>query len=73
MGMPTLYGVLWDPEGISIALINDEELQVGNMMGEYILKEIREDSVILMYGGEPLVLRISFDESDLKTPADNGR
>ncbi|MEE8536789.1 MAG: hypothetical protein V3S71_02195, partial [Acidobacteriota bacterium] len=29
-GRPVLYGVLWDPGGHSIALINDGEVQVGD-------------------------------------------
>ena len=66
---PVLYGVLWDPSGRSIALINDEEVQVGEQIAGYQLMEIREDAVVLKNGDEPVVLRISFEiPSDTASP-----
>ena len=58
---PVLYGILWDPGGNSIALINDGEVKVGDMVGEYRVKEIRNDAVVLDNGGEPVALTIAFD------------
>lgn len=58
---PVLYGVLWDPAGQSIALINDGEAKVGDTIGGYRVTEIRRDAVVLENGGEPLVLEISFE------------
>ena len=58
---PTLYGILWDPGGKSLALINDAEAKVGDTVGGYQVKEIRKDAVVLVNGGEPVVLKISFD------------
>lgn len=58
---PVLYGILWDPGGNSIALVNDGEVKVGDSIGGYRVKEIRQDAVVLMSGGVPVVLEIAFD------------
>lgn len=58
---PELYGILWDPAGNSIALINDGEARVGDAVGGYRVEEIRKDAVVLRNGGEPVVLTISFE------------
>ena len=60
---PVLYGIVWDPAGRSIALINDAELQVGEMIGKYRVEEIRRDAVVLDAGGERTVLQIVFGPS----------
>ena len=58
---PVLLGILWDPSGHSMALINDTEVKVGDTVGGYKVAEIRQDAVVLTGGGEPVVLQISFD------------
>ena len=58
---PVLYGILWDPDGRSIALINEMETKVGDTVAGYRVSEIRKDAVVLTNGGEPLVLMISFE------------
>ena len=59
---PVLYGILWDPTGHSIALINDTEAKVGDTINGYQVTEIRRDAVVLsVEGGEPVVLQITFD------------
>lgn len=59
---PVLYGILWDPSGQSLALINDTEVTVGDAVSGYQVQEIREDAVVLTDdGGHPLVLRVSFE------------
>ena len=58
---PILYGILWDPGGKSIALINDGEVKVGDRVNDYEVKEIRPDAVVLSNGGEPVVLQITFE------------
>ena len=58
---PVLYGILWDPGGQSIALINDAEVKVGDAVGGYRVKEIRQDAVVLINGGVPVVLEIAFE------------
>ena len=65
-----LYGILWEPGGQSIALINDLETKVGDAVGGYQVKEIRRDAVVLVNGGEPVVLSISFDDPGELPPGD---
>ena len=60
-GKPVLYGILWDPSGHSIAMVDDTEVKVGDAVGPYHVVDIREDAVVLKNGGEPLELRIEFD------------
>lgn len=65
---PVLYGIMWDPSGQSIALINDGEYKVGDTVNSYRIKDIRQDVVVLDNGGEePLVLQIAF-EAPASTP-----
>ena len=66
---PVLYGILWDPGGHSIALLNDVEAKVNDVVGEYRVAEIRPDAVVVTNGEEELVLSISFDTSQ-KSKAD---
>lgn len=64
---PVLYGILWDPRGESIAMLNDTEVTVGDTVGIYEVLEIRKDAVVLSAGGDPLVLQIEF-ETPPKSP-----
>ena len=65
---PVLYGVLWDPGGNSIALINDGEARVGDMVGDYRVVEIRKDAVVLANGGEPVVIEMAFETPPKSAP-----
>ncbi len=67
---PVLYGILWDPGGQSLALINDGEYRAGDTIGTYQVKEIRKDAVVLENGGEPVVLTIVFDAPSSKLSPD---
>ena len=58
---PMLRGILWDPGGHSLALINDIEAKVGHTIGDYQVREIRHDAVVLSNGAGELVLEISFE------------
>lgn len=66
MSKPVLFGILWDPGGRSIALINDVEVKVGDVVGAYRVMEIRPDAVVMSDGGEPLLLTIAFEEPPKK-------
>lgn len=59
-----LAGILWDPGGNSLALLNDTEVKVGDRVGEYQVMEIRQDAVVIVREGKPVVLRMSSDEQD---------
>jgi hypothetical protein len=64
---PVLYGILWDPHGQSMAMLNDTEVKVGDTVGIYQVLEIRKDAVVLSAGGDPVVLQIEF-ETPPKSP-----
>jgi hypothetical protein len=55
---PELDGILFDPAGDSIALVNGQEARVGEVIGGYRVVEIRQDAVVLEGGEGPVVLRI---------------
>lgn len=61
MSRPVLYGILWDPGGRSLAMINDAEVRVGDSVVGYDVVEIRKDAVVLSGDGELVVLQIEFD------------
>lgn len=61
--VPVLYGILWDPGGNSVALINDGEFQKGDTIGDYQVTGIRKDAVILRSSSEEIVLTINFQSS----------
>ncbi len=48
---PELYGILWDPGDHSIALLNDQEARIGDVVSGYKVIEIRKDAVVLSAGG----------------------
>lgn len=54
-----LSGILWDPEGKSSCLINNQIVKVGESIYGFMLKRITKDSVIITQGEEELVLRLS--------------
>ena len=57
-----LAGILWDPGGHSLALINETELRVGDTIHEYRVTDIRPDAVMLVRGDQTITLQIAFDE-----------
>lgn len=66
--VPKLEGILYDPGGHSLALLDGTEAKVGDTVSGYQVVEIRKDAVVLGGGEEPVVLRISF-ETPPKAPA----
>ena len=63
--LPVLYGILWDPDGRSMALINDREVSVGDQVGAYRVEEIQPDAVVLAdEGGERVVLGLAYESFD---------
>ena len=57
-GEPTLHGILWDPNGHSLALIDDTEVKVGDTVAGYQVTEIRQDGVVLKNGEKSVVLTV---------------
>ena len=58
--VPVLHGILYDPGGNSLALLNDAEAKVGDTVDGYQVVEIRKDAVVLSGGGAPVVLKLQF-------------
>ena len=61
VGPMVLDGILWDPRGQSIALVNGTEVKKGDRIGGYVVRDIRQDAVVLEQGSETLVLQINFE------------
>ncbi len=61
---PELFGILWDPRGSSIALVDELEVKVGDPVRDFHVQEIREDAVVLKRGEEQLVLQIGAVEPE---------
>ena len=61
VGPLVLDGILWDPKGQSIALVNGTEVKKGDHLGGYVVRDIRQDAVVLEQGNETLVLQINFE------------
>ena len=72
---PLLRGILWDAAGESIALLDDGEYKVGDVVSGYQVVEIRRDAVVLASGGRRTVLQISFESPSSRSSAThhNGR
>lgn len=62
LSLPVLGGILWDPVGRSLALLNGREHLVGEMVGSYQVVEIHQDHVVLEHDGHRVTLQITFDE-----------
>ena len=68
---PVLTGILWDPDGNSIALINDSEVGVGDVVAGYQVVEIESAAVVLDRDGKHVVLEISGGKTTTEgTPSD---
>ena len=70
---PVLHGILWDPGGQSLALINDGEAKVGDLVGDYRIEHIRKDAVVLNNGTETITLQILFDIAPKTPPKKNAK
>jgi hypothetical protein len=62
LSLPLLGGILWDPAGRSIALLNDREQVVGDMVGSFRLVEIHQDHVVLEQEDRRVTLQMTFEE-----------
>ena len=61
VGPLVLDGILWDRAGRSVALINGTEVKVGDQVGGYTVRTIRQDAVVLEQGADVVVLQINFE------------
>ncbi|MBI4341109.1 MAG: hypothetical protein HY598_02365 [Candidatus Omnitrophica bacterium] len=72
LSKPTLHGILWDPIGRSIALIDDTEVRVGDTVRGYRVAAIRQDEVVLEGDGQSVVLQIAFETQPSGTTTGGG-
>jgi hypothetical protein len=67
-----LGGILWDPGGHSIALINDAEVKRGDRVEGYEVADIRHDAVVLTRAGQQVVLQIEYENQAAHPPEKPG-
>ena len=60
----SLAGIMWEEHGRSIALINDAEARVGDIVAGYEVTAITRDDVTLSREGRTITLRVSFEGTD---------
>jgi hypothetical protein len=71
--VPALGGILWDPGGQSIALLNGGEAKVGDEVDGYVVTAIRKEEVVLTRGADRVVVRINFEAQPPKPTGASGR
>lgn len=59
-----LSGILWDPQGKSSALINDQIVTRGESVYGFKIKTITKDSVIFSKEGKEYILKLSIEKGD---------
>ncbi len=57
-----LSGILWDPEGKSSALINNQVVKIGESICDFTVDHISKDSVIISKEGKEFILKVSKEE-----------
>jgi hypothetical protein len=61
-GILRLEGVMLDPHGGSIAIINGELVKVGEKIDEAVITKIEEDKVTVIQNNEKIVLELRREE-----------
>lgn len=59
-----LTGILWDAEGKSSCLINNQVVKIGETIGEFTIKDITKDSVIVSKDGKEHTIKVSVEEKE---------
>jgi len=57
-----LSGILWDPQGRSSCLINDQVARIGESIYGFTIKNITKDSVAISKNGKEYILKLSIEE-----------
>ena len=58
-----LSGILWDPEGKSSCLINNQIVKIGDSIGGFKVTNVTKDSVMLFKNGKEYILRLSIEQT----------
>lgn len=59
-----LSGILWDPQGRSSALINNQVVKVGETIYGFTIKDITKEAVVISNGNQEFILRVSIKEKE---------
>ena len=62
-----LSGILWDPQGKSSCLINNQIVKVGESVSGFMIKSITKDTVTLSKDSKECILRLSIEEEPDET------
>ena len=57
-GELSLSGILWDPQGKSTCLINNQIVKIGEVICGFKIDNITKDSVIISKGSQEFILRL---------------
>lgn len=57
-----LSGILWDPQGKSSALINNEIVAIGESIAGFTIESIDKDSIAVSRDGKAYTIRLSEEE-----------
>lgn len=58
----TLEGIIFDPSGKNLAIINGNVVKPNDKLGAFIISRIEKNEVILLKGQESFVLRLKREE-----------
>ena len=56
-----LSGILWDPQGKSSALINNQVVKVGESIFGFVINDITKESVVVSKDNQEFILRVSVE------------
>lgn len=59
-----LSGILWDPQGASSCLINNQIVKIGESIGGFMVENITKDSVTITKDGKEYILRLSIEKKE---------
>ena len=57
-----LEGIIFDPAGKSLAIINGNVVKLSDKMGVFVVSEITQNKVVLLKGEEKFVLELKKEE-----------
>jgi len=60
-----LEGIVWDPDGGSVAMVNGMILKEGDQIGDFKILKIENDRIQLDANGEQRYLKLQIDEMEL--------
>lgn len=59
-----LSGILWDPQGRSSALINNQVVKIGETIYGFTIKDITKETVVISKGNQEFILIIPIKEKE---------